>query len=232
MYKYLKFSLVLLLGIILLAGCQVSVTEETLPVSIYTTPTTASLPTEVTEEKAPTIVHPSAPETQPVSITETTSPSATIPAPAEPLPTTTPANTQATVTSLFPEMEQTVLQLMNEHRAHAGVEPLAMAYAYYDCAEIRARECITYFSHTRPDGRRWSTVYSDLSLCDDLLLVSENLARHFKTAEDMVQALMDSPSHRRNILDERFQYVAICILPVEEYDGLYAMSQLFIQKED
>ena len=246
-----KYTLVSLFCITLLTGCYIPATEEVLPTSTYTTATINPPTTTVVTETSPATLPPSAPGTKPttVFIEETTTPPTTTP-PTTPPPTTTPptttpplvdpaptvapteSNPQPTATSLFPEMEETVLQLMNEHRVQAGREPLVMAYDYYDCAEIRTRECISYFSHSRPDGRRWSTVYSDLSLCDDLLLVGENLARHFKTAEDMVQALMDSPSHRSNILDERFQYVAICILPVDGYDNLYAMSQQFIQKKE
>ncbi len=130
----------------------------------------------------------------------------------------------------YPEMEEEILRLINAHREKEGVAPLEIEYAYYDCAYIRANECLEYWSHTRPDGRRSYTVYYDLDLTDGIKMMGENLAKNFKTAESIMQKLMDSPSHRKAILCAEYTHVTICIIDIEGYDGLYAMSQLFTKK--
>jgi len=124
-----------------------------------------------------------------------------------------------------------VLELINNYRKDAGLEPLEMDYTYYVCAEKRANECLQYWSHTRPDGRRSYTVYYDYGLIGKIRIMSENLAKNFSSIESIMEMLMDSPSHRRNILYEDYNRVTICIIEIEGYDGLYAMSQLFIQKD-
>ena len=140
--------------------------------------------------------------------------------------TTAPPTPQAVPS--FPEMEAEVLRLMNEQREMAGVEPLTMRYEYYDCAETRVKECLVLWSHTRPDGRASHTVYGDFGLQGSVRVVGENLAWGYSTPEAMVEALMASPGHRRNILHEVYDSVAISIVEIDGEEGRYAMSQLFM----
>lgn len=132
----------------------------------------------------------------------------------------------------FPQWEAEVLRLMNEHRAVAGVKPLTMRYEYYDCAETRVRECLILWSHTRPDGRKSNTVYLDFGLQDGLRLAGENLAKGFSTPEAMVEGLMASPGHRKNILHEEYDSVVISIVEMDGEEGRYAMSQLFMAMKE
>ena len=51
-----------------------------------------------------------------------------------------------------------VLNLVNEERAKVGVAPLSLADDLQAAANIRAREIVQSFSHTRPDGSDCFTV--------------------------------------------------------------------------
>ena len=84
-------------------------------------------------------------------------------------------------------------------------------------ANVRAKELPQSFSHTRPNGMPWYTVNSKIQ-------GGENLAYGFSTATDVVDAWMDSPTHRDNILYDEFTTTSIAIYVV---DGTYYWCQQF-----
>lgn len=104
---------------------------------------------------------------------------------------------------------------VNDIRAEAGVDELKWDKNLETVADVRAKECSEKFSHTRPNGSQWYTVNSKIQ-------GGENLAFGFDNAEDCVEAWMDSPTHRDNILYDEFEKVAISIY---EEDGTYYWSQ-------
>ena len=85
------------------------------------------------------------------------------------------------------------LALVNAQRANAGLGALTWNENLVQAAMVRAKECESHFSHTRPDGRDWYTVNSQI-------MYGENLAYLYYNASAAVQAWMDSPTHRQNIL--------------------------------
>ena len=105
--------------------------------------------------------------------------------------------------------------LVNEIRAEAGLNSLKWDSNLETVANVRANEISEKFSHTRPNGRQWYTVNSKIQ-------GGENLAFGFNTAEDVVDAWMNSPTHRDNILYSDFNKVAISIY---EEDGTYYWAQ-------
>lgn len=107
--------------------------------------------------------------------------------------------------------------LINEERASAGLDELAWDVNLETVASVRAKECSKKFSHTRPNGLQWYTVNSKIQ-------GGENLAYGFDTAEEAVEAWMDSPTHRDNILYEDFEKAAISIY---EEDGIFYWSEQF-----
>lgn len=104
---------------------------------------------------------------------------------------------------------------VNDIRAEAGVDELKWDKNLETVADVRAKECSEKFSHTRPNGSQWYTVNSKIQ-------GGENLAFGFDNAGDCVEAWMDSPTHRDNILYDEFEKVAISIY---EEDGTYYWSQ-------
>ncbi len=109
------------------------------------------------------------------------------------------------------------LDLANAQRESAGLSALSWSTDLESCAQIRAIEIVSTFSHTRPNGSDWYTVNSDL-------LWGENLAKGYKTAESLVEAWMASPTHAANILDSSY---TTCGIAVYEVDGKLYFAQEF-----
>ncbi len=93
---------------------------------------------------------------------------------------------------------------VNEERAAAGLKALKWDQNLETVSAVRAQECSISFSHTRPNGSKWCTVNSKIQ-------GGENLAFGFDSASDAVDAWMNSPTHRDNILYDEFTKVAIAI---------------------
>ena len=84
-------------------------------------------------------------------------------------------------------------QIINDYREMNGLKPLKWSPALEKCAEVRAREASNYWSHTRPNGKEWYTVSPDI-------MHGENLANGYTSAEDIVNAWIDSPAHNELLL--------------------------------
>lgn len=95
-------------------------------------------------------------------------------------------------------------EIANQKRAAAGLGALTWNSGLEQACAVRAVEASQSFSHTRPDGSDWWTVNSNL-------MYGENLAKGYSSAEAAVQAWMDSPTHKANILDAEFTSGAIAI---------------------
>ena len=150
----------------------------------------------------------------------------------EPTKPTQPSGENVPTSQYTPnEMEMEILEIINKHRAEAGVHPLEFGYFYYDCARIRAEEGDRFFSHTRPNGTAWNTVFRDYGFDFTKRYVGENIAQFYPDAESVMIDFMNSPGHRENILRENFDYVAIAVYESEEYPGNYTIEQLFLSKE-
>jgi hypothetical protein len=125
-------------------------------------------------------------------------------------PTTTftiPANdvTLTAYLTIADEMRQTEIQMMQETNKHVmahGGHPKMTTLGLQRGARIRAIELGERYSHTRPDGRRWDSIFFDMGMTA-LAPVAENIAGggHFVPPAVVVQAWMDSTTgHRENIL--------------------------------
>jgi uncharacterized protein YkwD len=121
------------------------------------------------------------------------------------------------------EFRAEVIRLVNEEREKAGLKPLEAHEELAKAAQARAIEAAEKFSHTRPDGTKWSTVFAEYEL--KYKTAGENLAAGFKTASAMVKAWMNSEGHRANILAADFTYIAIGYHVRE--DGRIYVAQLF-----
>ncbi len=94
--------------------------------------------------------------------------------------------------------------LVNEQRASNGLMALSWSNDLNQAAQVRAQECQQLFSHTRPDGSDWWTVNSDL-------MFGENLAKGYDSAATVVEAWMNSATHRAAILNNEFTTAGIAI---------------------
>ena len=111
---------------------------------------------------------------------------------------------------------QSVVNQVNRERAARGLSTLRIDPALTAAAQIRAKEIVQKFSHTRPDGTKWSTVSS--------AAYGENIAKGQKTADKVMAAWMSSSGHRANIL--RASYGSIGVACLQSGGGDYWV-QLF-----
>lgn len=101
-----------------------------------------------------------------------------------------------------------VLRLTNEQRRMYGLSDLEDGTDLMDyVANVRLKESMSYFSHTRPNGQRFEYAAIDAGL--DYYRVGENLGCGQLTPQAVVTAWMNSPTHRANILDAGFTRLSV-----------------------
>ena len=98
-----------------------------------------------------------------------------------------------------------VLRLVNLERAKVGAAPLKFAYDLEASAFVRATELPLKFSHTRPDGSKCFTAMPK----NRGHVLGENLAGGQTSPKQVVQAWMDSKTHRDNMLSENYTEIGI-----------------------
>ena len=97
-----------------------------------------------------------------------------------------------------------VLRLVNMERAKVGAAPLTFAKDLAASAYVRAKELPYKFSHTRPNGSKCFTAMPQIGH-----ILGENLAGGQSTPKQVVQAWMDSKTHRDNILSKKFKEMGV-----------------------
>ena len=116
-----------------------------------------------------------------------------------------------------------VVDLVNEERAKNGLRMLKVDENLMNAAQKRAVETKTSFSHTRPNGQKFSTVLSEFGI--SYRSAGENIAYGQKTPADVVNAWMNSSGHRANILNSSYTTIGVCCY---KSGNTYYWSQLFI----
>jgi uncharacterized protein YkwD len=107
-----------------------------------------------------------------------------------------------------------ILRETNKHRAAAGLPALAGNVTLAAAAQAKVDDMFTqqYFEHESPTGEGPANVVETAGY--DYLRVGENLALgNYASDADLVQAWMDSPGHRENILNAGFTELGIAATP-------------------
>lgn len=185
--------------------------------------------TQEPETSAPENQEPetSAPETQEP---ETSAPEMQQPetsAPENQLPENTTPETQAPSTSpessVHPYVLR-VLELVNEERAAAGLNAVTLDTAASQAALVRAKETVTSFSHTRPDGRNFTTALTEQGV--NYRMAGENIAWGQRSPEQVMEGWMNSSGHRANILNASYTHIGI---GYHQENGVNYWTQLFFK---
>ncbi len=116
-----------------------------------------------------------------------------------------------TVTVIAPPVEQwkrDVLNLVNQERAKNGLAALSWGATCEEAANIRAREIMTSYAHTRPDGSSWSTT-CPIPQTGGKSGENLNAGNAAVSPQTVVTSWMNSPDHRKNILDPDFKYLSV-----------------------
>lgn len=95
-----------------------------------------------------------------------------------------------------------VVRQVNAERAKEGLKALRVDAELNRAAQVRAKEIVQKFSHTRPDGTSWSTVSASA--------YGENIAMGQQTADKVMAAWLTSSGHRANILRVSYGSIGVC----------------------
>jgi len=108
-----------------------------------------------------------------------------------------------------------VLALVNKERQAAGVKPLRLNAQLTSAAEAHSQDMALndYLAHQGLDGR--SSEARILATGYNAFVTAENVAGGLATPETVVQAWMDSPGHRANILNSNLTEMGV---------GFYALD--------
>lgn len=101
------------------------------------------------------------------------------------------------------QSNQDIITELNELRAAYGLAPLTVSPKLTEAACVRCHEITSCMSHTRPDGRSCSSIYTDMSI--DARIWGENLAAGYSTESRVVQEWIASESHCANLLNPDFR---------------------------
>jgi uncharacterized protein YkwD len=106
-------------------------------------------------------------------------------------------------------VQRQVLALVNEHRARGGCDGLTPDRRLIAAANRHAAEMARngYFAHRSLDGRGTAERVSDAGY--RWSRYGENIARGQDSPDEVVDGWMNSPEHRENILDCRFEQMGI-----------------------
>jgi uncharacterized protein YkwD len=153
------------------------------------------------------------------------------PAPTKaPTPTKAPAPTKAPTPTKAPvnnsgisSYADQVLQLVNQERAKAGLSAFTTNSTLTAAANLRAKETVQSFSHTRPNGSSFSTALKEYGV--SFRTAGENIAYGQRSPQEVVNGWMNSPGHRANILNANFNKIGIGVY--QNSNGTIYWSQLF-----
>ncbi|NDZ93313.1 hypothetical protein G3I13_01880 [Streptomyces sp. SID6673] len=135
---------------------------------------------------------------------------------------TTPELTgRAATTEAAPE-RNTLERLINEQRQEHDLPALKSNAALRESACAKAGHMNTedYFDHVAPDGTQPWSFFEEAGY--GYTHAGENLARNFSDDAELVQAWMDSPTHRENVLGE-YEEQGICTV------GAYTVEHLGVR---
>ena len=96
---------------------------------------------------------------------------------------------------------KSVVDLVNQERSKAGLEPLVLDEELTNAAVQRAAETALLFDHTRPDGEDCSTVSDKLA--------GENIAAGSDTPQEVMEQWMNSSGHKANILTPGYRSIGV-----------------------
>lgn len=107
---------------------------------------------------------------------------------------------------------QELVDLTNIQRAESGLPALEFNQLLAQAAQAKAADMIAknYWAHTSPDGLTPWVWFKNIGY--KYLYAGENLARDFSDSAGVVNAWMNSPSHRENILSNRYREVGIAVV--------------------
>ena len=110
-----------------------------------------------------------------------------------------------------------VIKWTNEQRQKNGLPPLKENTRLDASAKLKVDDMFLrqYFEHTSPLGITVGDLAQKVGY--EYIMIGENLALgNFKDSEELVNAWMNSPGHRENILNNRYTEIGVAV-----FEGIY-----------
>lgn len=105
-----------------------------------------------------------------------------------------------------------IIELTNQKRAEAGIPALSYNSKLAEAARKKGEHMLQYdyWAHVAPDGTEpWDFFINEGY---KYRYAGENLARDFSNPSDVIEAWMASPSHRENILSEKYTEIGVAVV--------------------
>lgn len=105
-----------------------------------------------------------------------------------------------------------IIQLTNQKRSENGLPALSTNSLLAQAAAAKGANMFSenYWAHNSPSGK---TPWVFISAAGyKYVYAGENLARDFSDAASVINAWMNSPSHRSNLLDKNFKEIGVAVL--------------------
>ncbi len=125
------------------------------------------------------------------------------------------------------QIEKEVIRLVNVERSKRGLETLQENWQLSRCARYKSKDMVNkkYFSHYSP------TYGSPFKMMEDFGLrftaAGENIAKGQQSAQQVMNAWMNSPGHRSNILSSSFNQIGVGL--AKDKNGVYHWTQMFMR---
>jgi hypothetical protein len=106
-----------------------------------------------------------------------------------------------------------LIDLTNQTRKEHGLSPLLYNQQLFTAAAMKGEDMVTrnYFAHFAPDGTSPWHWFNEAKY--PFLFAGENLAINYRSSTAVEKAWMNSPKHRENILDTRYEDIGIATIP-------------------
>ena len=141
----------------------------------------------------------------------------------QPAQTTTKQSTPAS--SSVSAFEQQVVELTNQERANAGLQPLQLDTELSNVAREKSRDMQAkgYFDHNSPTYGSPFDMMKKFGIT--YKAAGENIAMGQRSPQEVVNAWMNSEGHRKNILNASFTHIGVGYVENGNY-----WTQMFIGK--
>jgi hypothetical protein len=105
-----------------------------------------------------------------------------------------------------------VVRLTNEKRIQNGLSPLTLNSTLSQAALAKGNDMLAddYWAHFAPDGTSPWSFFAQFGY--SYKYAGENLARDFRDPSSAVEAWMNSPSHRENLLSSKYRDIGIAVI--------------------
>lgn len=113
---------------------------------------------------------------------------------------------KVTVVTMQQSYVNKTIRLINKERRKYGYASFDQNSLLQEAAQQRARELAKKFSHTRPNGYKWT---SAISMKYDFSRAAENIARDCATPQQAVSAWMESASTKAKIISRRYDEIGV-----------------------